>query len=49
MRNLLIQTPSFAAPEATMYSAFAVESVTVSCLELFQLIAPPFIVNAKPD
>jgi hypothetical protein len=49
MRNLLIQTPSFAAPEVVMYSASAVESVTVSYLELFQLIAPPFIVNTKPD
>jgi hypothetical protein len=29
--------------------ASVVESVTVSCLELFQLTAPPFIVNTKPD
>ena len=28
-----------------MYSASVVESATVSCLELFQLTAPPFIVN----
>jgi hypothetical protein len=49
MRNLLIQTPSFAALEAAMYSASTIESVTVSYLELFQLTAPPFIVNIKPD
>src|SRR5688572_10652813 len=42
MRKFLIQTPSFAASEAAMYSASVVESATVSCLELFQLTAPPF-------
>jgi hypothetical protein len=49
IRNFLIQTPSFAASKATMYSASIVESATVSCLELFQLTAPPFIVNTIPD
>jgi hypothetical protein len=47
--NFLIQTPSFAQLEAAMYSASIVESVTVSCLEIFQLTTPPFIVNTKPD
>jgi hypothetical protein len=42
-------TPSFAASEAAMYSASVVESATVSCLELFQLTAPPFNVNTNPD
>jgi hypothetical protein len=40
---------SVAASEAAMYSASVVESATVSCLELFQLTAPPLIVNTKPD
>ena len=48
-KELLIQTPSFAASEAAMYSASIVESATVSCLELFQLTAPPFTLNTKPD
>jgi hypothetical protein len=48
-RNFLIQTPSFVASEAAMYSAFVVESATVSYLELFLLAAPPFIVNMYPD
>ena len=34
-----------AASEAAMYSASVVESATVSCMEFFQLTAPPFIVN----
>ena len=45
----LIQTPYFAASEAAMYSASIVESTNVSCLELFQLTAPPFTLNTKPD
>src|SRR5664279_976588 len=49
IRNFLIHTPSFAASEAAMYSASVVESATVSCLELFQLTAPPFKVNTYPD
>jgi hypothetical protein len=49
MRNLLIQTPSFTVSEVAMYSASIVESATVAYLELFQLTAPPFIVNTKPD
>lgn len=42
--NCFIQTPSFAASEATMYSASHVESAIMHCLELHQLTAPPFIV-----
>jgi len=49
VRNLLIKTPSFVDSEAVMYSASVVESVTVAYLELFQLAAPPFIVNTKHD
>src|SRR5688572_20935749 len=49
MRKFLIQTPSFAASEAAMYSVSVVESATVSCLELFQLTAPPFSMNTNPD
>jgi hypothetical protein len=49
MRNFLIQTPSFAAFETAMYSAFVVESATISYLELFQLTTPPFNVNTNPD
>ncbi|KAK2456386.1 hypothetical protein QL285_003757 [Trifolium repens] len=47
--NFLIQTASFAALEAAIYSASVVESATVSCFELFQLTAPPFRKNTKPD
>ena len=47
--NLRIQTASFAASEAVIYSAFVVESVIVDCLELFQLTAPPFSRNMYPD
>ena len=43
--NFLIQTASLAAFEAAIYSASVVESVVVTCLELFQLTAPPFKVN----
>src|SRR5664279_4851021 len=49
IRNFLIQTPSFAASEPAIYSASVIESATVSCLELFQLTAPPFTVNTYPD
>ena len=49
MRNLLIQTPSFVDSEAAMYLASIVELVSITCMELFQLTAPPFIVNTKPD
>ena len=37
LQNLLIQTSSFLAHEATIYSAHVVESAIVSRLELFQL------------
>src|SRR3954469_19386364 len=49
MRKFLIQTTSFAASEAAIYSASVVDADTVSCLELFQLTAPPFIINTYPD
>jgi hypothetical protein len=32
-----------------MYSASVIELATASYLELFQLAAPPFIVNMYPD
>jgi hypothetical protein len=32
-----------------MYSTYVVESATVSCLELFQLTAPPLRQNIKLD
>jgi len=47
--NFLIQTPSFAASEAAMYSASVVESAEVSCFELFHLTAPPLRMNTNPD
>ena len=47
--NFLIQTNSFAASDAVMYSASVVESATVLCFELFQLTAPPFKQNAYLD
>ena len=40
--KFLIQTVSFVASAAAMYFDSAVESATVSCLELFQLTAPPY-------
>ena len=40
--NSFIQTPSFAASEAAMYSASHVDPVTTLCLELHQLTALPF-------
>ena len=45
LTNFFIQTASLAASEAAMYSDSVVESAVVSCLELFQLTAPPFNVN----
>ena len=47
--KFLIQTASFAASDATIYSISVVESVVVSYLELFQLTIPPFKVNMYPD
>ena len=49
IRNFRIQTASFAASAAAMYSASVVESATVSCLEDFQLTAPLFKQNMYPD
>ena len=46
--NSFIQTPSFAASEAAMYSASHVDPATTLCLELHQLIAPPFNKNMYP-
>ena len=43
--NSFIQSPSFAASEAAMYSASHVDPATMLCLELHELIAPPFNVN----
>ena len=43
--NFLIQTASFAASKAAIYSDFVVKSATVSYLELFQLTVPPFKQN----
>ena len=47
--NFLIQPASFAASHVATYSAFVVESVVFSCLELFQLIAPPLQTNINLD
>src|SRR3954471_12783033 len=47
--ELLDPNTSFAASDATIYSASVVESATVSCFELFQLTAPPFRQNKLPD
>jgi hypothetical protein len=47
--KFLIQTTSFATLEAAIYSAFVVESATISCLELFQLTAPLLRQNTKLD
>src|ERR687897_2108127 len=46
--NSFIQTPSFAASEAAMYSTSHVDLATTLCLELHQLIAPPFNKNTYP-
>src|SRR6266498_5626190 len=43
--NSFIQTPSFVASEAAMYSASHVDPATTLCLELHQLTAPPFNIN----
>src|SRR6266536_4219466 len=43
--NSFIQTPSFAPSEAAMYSASHVDPATMLCLQLHQLIAPPFNIN----
>ena len=40
--NSFVQTPSFGASEAAMYSASHVDPATTLYLELHQLIAPPF-------
>ena len=39
MMNFLIQTASLAASDVAIYLASIVESATVSCFELLQLIA----------
>src|SRR3989337_691968 len=46
--NFFIQTPSFAASEAAMYSVSHVDPATTLCLELHQLTAPPFNINTYP-
>src|SRR6266511_4358570 len=46
--NSFIQTPSFAASEAAMYSASHVDPAMTLCLELHQLTAPPFNINMYP-
>ena len=46
--NSFIQTPSFAASEAAMYSASHVDPATKLYLELYQLTAPPFNKNMYP-
>ena len=40
---------SFDALLDSMYSDLHVESATVSCLELFQVISSPLRVNTQPD
>src|SRR6266511_713261 len=46
--NSFIQTPSFVASEAAMYSVSHVDPTTTLCLELHQLTAPPFHINTYP-
>src|SRR6266536_912782 len=46
--NSFIQTPSFAASEAAMYSASHVDPATTLCLELHELTAQPFNLNKYP-
>src|SRR4051812_47428068 len=46
--NSFIQTPSFAASKAAMYSASHVDPATTLCLELHQLTAPPFNIDTYP-
>ena len=46
--NSFIQTPSFTASEAAMYSASHVDPATTLYLELHQLTAPPFNINTYP-
>src|SRR6266496_6705810 len=46
--NSFIQTPSFAASDAAMYSASHVDHATMLCLELHQLTAPPLNINTYP-
>ena len=46
--NSFIQTALFAASEVAMYSASHVDPATALCLELHQLIAPPFNINTYP-
>src|SRR6187401_1904594 len=46
--NSFIQTPSFAAFEAAMYSASHVDPAMTLCLELHQLTAPSFNKNTYP-
>ena len=47
--KFLIQTASFTASLAAIYSDSVVESATISYFELFQLTAPPFKTKANPD
>ena len=46
--NSFIQTPSFVASEAAMYSASHVDPATTLCLELHQLTTPLFNINTYP-
>ena len=46
--NSFIQTPSFAGSEVAMYSASHVDYAMTLCLELHQLITPPFNKNMYP-
>ena len=49
MMNFLTQIASFIALDVEMYLASVVESVVVTCLELFQLTTPPFRVKIYHD
>ena len=48
-RNFHNHTASFAAFDASMYSALHTEFAIIAYLELFQQIAPPFRININPD
>ncbi|KAA0058308.1 hypothetical protein E6C27_scaffold274G006420 [Cucumis melo var. makuwa] len=49
VKNFLSHTASFAAFQATTYSASIVESAIQVCFTLLHTTAPPFKVNTDPD
>ena len=47
--NFFVQTASFVASNAAIYSDSVVDLATVSYVELFHLIASPFKQNTNPN